>query len=73
MWSGDVLAAARYHPLGPALFVLTVVSSMVLAAGAVSGRRLSISLPMRLETWLYLGVGAALAVSWTLKLLWLGN
>jgi hypothetical protein len=73
MWQGDLAAAARYYPLGPLLFGLTVAAVVVAAAGALLGRRLSVAVSMRLENRFYIGVAAAFALSWGLKLVWLGN
>ena len=38
MWQGDIADAVRLYPLGPALFVGTVVGIGGLAGGAISGR-----------------------------------
>jgi hypothetical protein len=73
MWQGDVGAAARYYPLGPLLFSLTLAVLVVAALGALKSRRLSLSLSMRLENRFYWAVAAAFAASWALKLVWLGN
>lgn len=73
MWQGDLAAAARHHPLGPALFVATLGAGLVLAAGAALGRRLSLRLAPRLLPGAYAVIGSAFMLSWTLKLVWLGN
>jgi hypothetical protein len=69
MWQGDLAAAARHHPLGPALFAATLGAMLVLAAGAALGRRLS----LQLTGGAYAVIGLAFLLSWTLKLVWLGN
>jgi hypothetical protein len=73
MWQGDVAGAARYYPLGPLLFSLTLAAVVVAALGALHGRRLSLAVSMRLENRFYIGVAAVFALSWALKLVWLGN
>jgi hypothetical protein len=37
MWQGDLAGAARFHPLGPVLFVLTLLALPVLAVLATRG------------------------------------
>jgi len=71
MWRGDVVAAVRYYPLGPALFVLTFAAAGYLVWAGATGRRLLISPAL----WRILVAGGlvALAASWSLKLFWLGN
>jgi hypothetical protein len=72
MWRGDVVAAVKAYPLGPLLFLLAfaqVADSLVVL---FTGRRLSL---VRLKPYrrplIALGIGA-LAINWTLKLVWLG-
>ncbi|HEX6488338.1 MAG TPA: DUF2752 domain-containing protein [Candidatus Dormibacteraeota bacterium] len=71
MWRGDVGAALRYYPLGPALFALTLGGAGYLLWSGLTGRRVVLA-P---RVWhVLVGVAAvALAVSWSLKLFWLGN
>ena len=73
MWHGDVAAAVRYYPLGPVLFVLTFFA-LAYAVWAAARRR---SVLPALPPWLWRGLLSiaigALAVSWTLKLVRLGN
>lgn len=69
MWRGDVVGAARLHPLGPVFFVGTFVAAAVAGWALVRGRRLQVRLPA--AVWVLAGL--ALAVSWSLKLFWLGN
>lgn len=69
MWRGDVVSAFRYHPLGPLLFVATFAALAVAGWAVVSGRRLHVHVPRAV----WASVGLALAVSWALKLFWLGN
>src|SRR5213592_1181643 len=73
MWQGDIADAVRLYPLGPALFVGTVVGIGGLAGGAISGRTWTPRLnPMQ---WRVVGIGVASAilVSWALKVFVLGN
>ncbi|HEY8679730.1 MAG TPA: DUF2752 domain-containing protein [Candidatus Dormibacteraeota bacterium] len=73
MWRGDISHAARLYPLGPLFFVLTFPVAAYGIWALVTRRSLTFTIPpgaMRALTWT--GV-AAIAVSWSLKLLWLGN
>ena len=73
MWEGDFSDAVRLYPLGPLLFVGTILGVGGLGAGAATGHTWTPRLtPFQ---WRLLGVGAAGAVlvSWTLKVFILGN
>ena len=73
MWRGDVFHAARLYPLGPLLFVLTFPVAAYGIWALITGRSLSLAIPsaaMRALT--VIGV-VALAISWSLKLVLLGN
>jgi hypothetical protein len=71
MWRGHVAHAAQLYPLGPALFVMTLVAIPALAIILVVGRDLRIPRPLVVVGG---SVGVvALAVSWTLKLTVLPN
>jgi uncharacterized protein DUF2752 len=69
MWRGDLVGAVRYHPLGPLLFVLTFAAAAYAAWSAATGVRIRVIVPASI--WAVAGL--ALAVSWSLKLFWLGN
>jgi hypothetical protein len=69
MWQGDIAGAARYHPLGPVLFVGTIVAVAVLAYLLATGRAIRISLPA--EERLFIGVGALFVVVWLFRLAFL--
>ena len=71
MWHGDLAASARYYPLGPALFVLTFGAVAYTAWVAARGRQ--VGLPAHWLRALGIVGGLVLAVSWSLKLFWLGN
>ena len=73
MWQGDIVKAAKFYPLGPALFTGSLVVAGLMAAALIWGRtwRLHVE-PEALRALVMLG-GAVLAVSWMLKLVWLGN
>jgi hypothetical protein len=73
MWQGDVVNAARLYPFGPLLFVGSLGAAVATAVSIVSRRTVVLNLPRRVELGaLAIAVGA-LAVSWVLKLVWLGN
>lgn len=72
MWRGDLLSAVRVYPLGPLLFVVTILATLNSAASMMSARTVRIVMSPRA-----IRVGAALvlaafAANWASKLLWLG-
>jgi hypothetical protein len=73
MWRGDIADAVRLYPLGPLLFVETLLSAGGLAGGLITGRtwtpRLS-SMQWRLLTVFAVSL---LLLSWALKVFVLGN
>ena len=73
MWRGDIADAVRLYPLGPLLFVGTLLSAGGLAGGLITGRtwtpRLS-SMQWRLLTVFAVSL---LLLSWALKVFVLGN
>jgi hypothetical protein len=73
MWRGDIVGALRYHPLGPALFVATFAAAAYALWTLLTGRHLQVRLPPAAWHALVITGLTALAVSWALKLLWLGN
>jgi hypothetical protein len=73
MWRGDVLHAAQLYPLGPLLFLLIFPVAAYAIWAVFSGRTLKVALSRPLQKAVtFLAVGA-LALSWSLKLFWLGN
>ena len=73
MWQADIVKAARFHPLGPVLFAGTFVGLGLIAAGLLSGRSWQVRFQPGARRALIAGAGMAFAISWTLKLVWLGN
>jgi Protein of unknown function (DUF2752) len=73
MWQADVVKAARFYPLGPALFAGTFVVLGLVLAGLISGRTWSVHIRPEARRVMLGLAGAVLAVSWFLKLVWLGN
>jgi hypothetical protein len=71
VWNGDFAHAVRLYPLGPALFVATVVAIPVLAGSVLMRRDIRIPGPL-FRVFAAVGV-AALALSWALKLTVLPN
>lgn len=69
MWEGDWRAAFHYHPLGPALFVGTLLAAVAAAALLGSGRRLRVD--PALERVLYVGGFAVLVAAWAVRLVFL--
>ena len=73
MWEGDISDAVRLYPLGPALFVGTILGTGGLAAGLVTGRTWSQQLTSRHWRLLSAFGVSALLISWALKVFVLGN
>jgi len=73
MWRGDMADAVRLYPLGPALFVGTILGAGGLLGGAAAGRTWVPRLSPR--QWYLLGifVSVSLLFSWMLKVFILGN
>jgi hypothetical protein len=73
MWRGDVFHAARLYPLGPLFFVLAFPVAAYGIWALVTRRSLTFTIPPAAMRALTVTGVTALAISWTLKLLWLGN
>ena len=73
MWEGDISDAVRLYPLGPAIFVGMIASVAGLSAGIVTGRTWTPRLTN--DQWKAVGIaaGAAIVISWSLKVFVLGN
>lgn len=72
MWRGDIIDAVRVYPLGPVLFVSTILATANSAAAVVLGKTFRVEMSRG-----YIRVGsilliAAFAANWASKLLWLG-
>ena len=65
--------AVLLYPLGPFLFVATVVAIPLLALAVLADRDLAVRLPDRVRRPLLGCAAGALAVSWALKLTVLPN
>lgn len=73
MWRGDLWQALRLYPLGPLLFALALPVAVYGLWAMVTGRSMTVALKHNLQkTVTGLGI-AAIATSWSLKLLILGN
>jgi Protein of unknown function (DUF2752) len=73
MWRGDVFDAARLYPLGPLFFVLSFPVAAYGIWALLTGRSLSITIPNAAMKALTVTGVVALAISWSLKLVLLGN
>jgi hypothetical protein len=73
VWQGHLWESVRLYPLGPLLFVATVLAIAYGLTVVYSGRMISLVVPTRVKQSLIgLGLGV-LGASWILKLVWLGN
>lgn len=73
MWRGDVSHAARLYPLGPLFFVLAFPVAAYGLWALLSRHSLTLTIPTpAMKALTVVGV-VALAISWSLKLVWLGN
>jgi hypothetical protein len=73
MWDGRASSAMLLYPLGPLMFVVTVVAIPVLALAVLADRDLTVRLPDRVRRPLLGCAAGALVVSWALKLTILPN
>lgn len=73
MWEGDIADAVRLYPLGPALFVGSILGAGGLGAGLVTGRSWTQHISPRVWYLLPVGLGSAIAINWALKVFVLGN
>jgi hypothetical protein len=71
MWQGDVAAAARFHPLGPVLFVLSVAAAAGLAFLLATGRSLRWTGGQALERRAWLALVAVFLAAWLFRLAFL--
>jgi Protein of unknown function (DUF2752) len=71
MWQGDVAAAARYHPLGPALFVVSLLAAVGLAALLATGRTLRWRAGQAAERRAWIALAAVFVVVWAFRLAFL--
>jgi hypothetical protein len=71
MWQGDVQGSARYHPLGPALFVLTFAAVATLGALVLRGRAVRWRPRRQAEQRLYWAIGAVFLGAWLFRLAFL--
>ncbi|HEX6548195.1 MAG TPA: DUF2752 domain-containing protein [Candidatus Dormibacteraeota bacterium] len=69
MWQGDVAAAVRYHPLGPALFVGSLVAIAALAGLLATRRALRWSAGRLEERRALLALAAVFLAAWVVRLL----
>lgn len=69
MWHGDLAAAARYHPLGPALFVVSLAAAAGLGLLLATGRTLRWS--GAVERRVVVAVAALFAAAWLFRLAFL--
>lgn len=73
MWQGDLADSVRLYPLGPALFVGTILSAGGLGAGLLTGRTWTALLTSFQWRLLIIFAVSVVAVSWVLKVFVLGN
>jgi uncharacterized protein DUF2752 len=73
MWQGDIADSVRLYPLGPALFVGSVVGAAALAIGIATGRTWTPNLSSMQWRVLIVGLVTMVTLSWALKVFVLGN
>lgn len=73
MWEGDFSDAVRLYPLGPLLFLGTILGVGGLGLGAATGRTWKPRLTDFQWRLLIVGGVSSVLLSWTLKVLVLGN
>jgi hypothetical protein len=73
MWRADLADAVRLYPLGPLLFVGTLLSAGGLAGGVITGRTWTPRLSRRQWRLLTVFAVSLLLLSWALKVFVLGN
>lgn len=71
MWQGDPAAAVRYHPLGPALFVLTLAGAAGLGLLLATGRTLRWAGGQAAERRAWIALGALFVTAWLFRLAYL--
>lgn len=71
MWEGDVGGAARYHPLGPAFFLLTLGGVVAIAALLLRGRAVRWRPARGIEQRVYLVAALVLLSAWLFRLAFL--
>ena len=72
MWRGDVVNAVLVYPLGPVLFVATILATVNSAASVIAGKTLRIEMSRRdIRIGLILLL-VAFGANWAAKLIWLG-
>jgi len=72
MWRGDVLQAILVYPLGPLVFLLTVMAAAYALVAVPLGQTIRFEVAPRTLRILLVAVGIAIAANWLSKLLWLG-
>ncbi|TMD25947.1 MAG: DUF2752 domain-containing protein [Chloroflexi bacterium] len=73
MWQGDLADSVRLYPLGPALFLGTVLGAGGLVGGAITGRTFTPRLTPLQWRLVWIGGISAVLLSWALKVFVLGN
>ena len=72
MWRGDVINAVRVYPLGPLLFVATILATANSAASVLVGKTFRVEMSQRAIRISLILVAAAFAANWASKVIWLG-
>ncbi|MGH7911643.1 MAG: DUF2752 domain-containing protein [Candidatus Dormibacteraceae bacterium] len=72
MWRGELGRAAEVYPLGPLVFVISLLLTVYVVWIAASGRALSLTLPRRGMLAAGIVLAGLLAINWALKIFWLG-
>jgi len=73
MWQGDLADSVRLYPLGPALFLGTVLGAGGLVGGAITGRTFAPRLTPLQWRLVWIGWISSVLLSCALKVFVLGN
>jgi len=72
MWRGDLARAVAVYPLGPIIFVASLVLVVYWAVIVLSGRSIRFRLSRRAQRSIVVVALITLSLNWASKLIWLG-
>lgn len=72
MWRGDLARAVAVYPLGPIIFVTTLILVAYWAVIVFGGRSIRFRRTRRVQRGFVIVALVALSLNWASKLIWLG-